>query len=84
MKILIIRFSSIGDIVLTTPIIRCVKKRWPHAEIHFLTKSKFKDVVKNNPYLTKVHTIIDDAQPIMLELIRENYHMVIDLSLIHI
>ncbi|MBK7039470.1 MAG: glycosyltransferase family 9 protein [Bacteroidetes bacterium] len=79
MKILIIRFSSIGDIVLTTPIIRCVKKRWPHAEIHFLTKSKFKDVVKNNPYLTKVHTIIDDAQPIMLELIRENYHMVIDL-----
>jgi hypothetical protein len=38
MKILVIRFSSIGDIVLTTPIVRCLKQQLPHAQIHFLTK----------------------------------------------
>lgn len=38
MKILVIRFSSIGDIVLTSPIIRCVKKQIANAEVHYLTK----------------------------------------------
>ena len=38
MKILIVRFSSIGDIVLTTPVIRCVKQQLPNVEVHLLTK----------------------------------------------
>ena len=38
MKVLIIRFSSIGDIVLTTPVIRCVKKQIEGVELHYLTK----------------------------------------------
>ena len=37
-KILIIRLSSIGDIVLTTPILRCIKKQMPNAKIHYLVK----------------------------------------------
>ena len=44
-KFLIIRFSSIGDIVLTTPVIRCLRKQYPDAEIHFLTKNAFKGIV---------------------------------------
>jgi len=55
MKILIIRFSSIGDIVLTTPIVRCVKKQIPQAEIHFLCKSEYKNLVETNPYIQKIH-----------------------------
>lgn len=79
MKVLIVRFSSIGDIVLTTPIVRCVKKQLPGAEIHFLTKEKFRDVIKNNPYISKVHCIIDDTQPVLFDLIKEKYDYVIDL-----
>lgn len=79
MKILIIRFSSIGDIVLTTPIVRCVKKQIPQAEIHFLTKEKFVEVVQSNPYISKIHTIVDDVQPVMLELLKEKFDLIIDL-----
>ena len=60
MKILIIRFSSIGDIVLTTPVIRCLRKKYPDADIHFLTKKNFSGIVEANPYVNKVHTLADD------------------------
>ena len=42
MKFLIIRFSSIGDIVLTTPVIRCLRKKLPDAGIHYLTKQSLR------------------------------------------
>ncbi|MEO7292951.1 MAG: hypothetical protein ABIW34_07600, partial [Ginsengibacter sp.] len=41
LKFLIIRFSSIGDIVLTTPVVRCLRKKFPGAQIHYLTKQSF-------------------------------------------
>ena len=55
-KILIIRFSSIGDIVLTTPVIRCLKEQ-AGATIHFLTKHPYLPLMETNPYLDKVFTI---------------------------
>lgn len=56
-KLLIIRFSSIGDIVLTTPVIRCVKKRFPEAEIHFATKQTYASVIESNPHISKLHLL---------------------------
>ena len=56
-KLLIIRFSSIGDIVLTTPVIRCLKQQLKDVEIHFLTKKSFEAILQNNPYITKIYTI---------------------------
>ncbi len=53
-RILIIRFSSIGDIVLTTPVIRCLKEQVEDAEIHYLTKKKFGGILENNPYIDKL------------------------------
>lgn len=50
-RFLIIRFSSIGDIVLTTPVIRCVKEQVEDAEIIYLTKKAFEPVLANNPYI---------------------------------
>lgn len=79
MKILIIRFSSIGDIILTTPIIRCTKKAFPTAEIHFLTKASFKNLLQYNPHITKIHTLQGDIQPLLLDLIKEKFDVVIDL-----
>lgn len=81
MKILIIRFSSIGDIVLTSPVIRCVKTQIPDSEVHFLTKSSFNTLVANNPYLDKVHLYSkeDHLSSIIESLKNENYDLVIDL-----
>ena len=78
-KVLIVRFSSIGDIVLTTPVIRCIKKYLPDSEVHFLTKSKFEILVKNNPYIDKVHTIVNDISEIKKTLKAEDYDFIIDL-----
>lgn len=78
-KILIIRFSSIGDIILTTPVIRCIKLQLPNAEVHFITKKGFKSILANNPYLSKVHVIEKDINEIVAELKTENYDYVIDL-----
>jgi heptosyltransferase-2 len=78
-KILIIRFSSIGDIVLTTPVIRCLKQQRPEIEIHYLTKNSFKSILENNPYLSKVHTIEKEAKEVIGILKKENFDFIIDL-----
>jgi|TARA_R110000737_G_scaffold61221_1_gene88268 lipopolysaccharide heptosyltransferase II len=79
MKILVIRFSSIGDIVLTTPVLRCLKNQLEDVEIHYLTKTKFKSLVENNPNISKVITIENSIEEVLPELKRENYDHVIDL-----
>lgn len=78
-KILIIRFSSIGDIVLTTPVIRCIKEQKPEYEIHFLTKTAFKSILENNPHLSKVHAIDKDVKEVTAALQKENFDFVVDL-----
>ncbi|MFM7023621.1 MAG: glycosyltransferase family 9 protein [Flavobacteriales bacterium] len=78
-KFLIIRFSSIGDIVLTTPVLRCLKKKFPGCEIHYLTKVAFAPIVKENPYINKVYSIEKSPKEVMSELKKENYSHIIDL-----
>lgn len=78
-KFLIIRFSSIGDIVLTTPVIRCLRKQLPDAEIHFLTKQAFRGIVADNPYIDKTHTLGDSFDLMLHELLTEEYDYIIDL-----
>lgn len=77
-KVLIVRFSSIGDIVLTTPVIRCVKEQTDH-EVHFLTKRSFAATLKANPYLDRLWTIEKDISEISAELAKEQFSYVIDL-----
>lgn len=79
MKVLIIRFSSIGDIVLTTPIIRCVKQQLPGAEVHFITKEQFAGILKCNPYVDKMHTIRKNLSEIAGTLKKERFDYIIDL-----
>lgn len=79
MKVLIIRFSSIGDIVLTTPVIRCIKKQIADVTLHYLTKAKFKSVLEQNPYLDKIITINKNVDEVMGELKKEQYDLIIDL-----
>ena len=79
MKILLIRFSSIGDIVLTTPVIRCLKNQLENAELHFLTKDAFKDIAEANPYLSKVYSMQTSVTEIIGALLFEKYDLIIDL-----
>jgi ADP-heptose:LPS heptosyltransferase len=78
-KILIIRFSSIGDIVLTTPVIRCCRQQVKGVEIHFVTKNVFKPVLVNNPYVDKIIGFDKDVSEVYDVLKKEKYDHVIDL-----
>ena len=80
MKILVIRFSSIGDIVLTTPVIRCLKNQISDVEIHALTKKKFSGLYKTNPYINKVYEYDDSLKKNIEELKLENYDYIVDLQ----
>lgn len=79
-KILIIRFSSIGDIVLTTPVIRAVKQQVPNAEVHFLVKKSNEILLKSNPYVDQIHTYKGDLRSLIPELKSENFDYIIDLQ----
>ena len=71
MKFLIIRFSSIGDIVLTTPVIRCLKQQMKDAEIHFLSKLSMKEVTIANPYIDQFHYYDNNIHEIIEQLKNE-------------
>jgi ADP-heptose:LPS heptosyltransferase len=79
MKILIIRFSSIGDIVLTTPVVRCLKLQFPEIEIHYLTKKPFSLLLEDNPYIDKLHLLDKDENSLILALKNERFNQIIDL-----
>lgn len=79
MKLLIIRFSSIGDIVLTTPAIRCLKQQIPGAEVHFLTKEKFKAVTIANPYIDQFHYFDKNIRQTIRAIRSERFDCIIDL-----
>jgi ADP-heptose:LPS heptosyltransferase len=78
-KILIIRFSSIGDIVLTTPVIRCCKQQLKDAEIHYVTRSSFRSVLEHNPHVDKLFAFDKDLNEVIPQLKKENYDLVVDL-----
>lgn len=78
-KILLIRFSSIGDIVLTTPVIRCLKQQIPDVELHVLTKSSNRNLLSSNPYINKVYALKDSWKDLLPELKAERYDFIVDL-----
>jgi ADP-heptose:LPS heptosyltransferase len=77
-KILVIRFSSIGDIVLTSPVLRCLKKQLD-CEIHFLVKEAFRELVEHSPYVDKVFTLKEDLKDNLKLLKSESYSYIVDL-----
>ena len=78
-KVLIVRFSSIGDIVLTTPVLRCLKQQVDGVEVHFLTKEAFAGILNHNPYVDKVLSFENDLNKVIEELRLENYDFIADL-----
>lgn len=80
-KILIIRFSSIGDIVLTTPLLRCIRAQKPDVAVHYLTKRQFAPVLAHNPHLDRLHLLEEgqDISDVLSDLKREHFDFIADL-----
>lgn len=78
-KVLIIRFSSIGDIVLTSPVIRCLKDQSPGTEIHFLTKKQYHPVLASNPHISKIWIYDNDFRELIPRLRKEDFSFIVDL-----
>ncbi|MBN1639401.1 MAG: glycosyltransferase family 9 protein [Ignavibacteriales bacterium] len=80
-KILIIRLSSLGDVLLTTPVIREIKTKYPKIKIDFLVRNNFSDVYKYNPILNKLYEYKNDnAEELISILKKNNYDLIIDLQ----
>ena len=77
MKFLVIRFSSIGDIVLTTPALRCAKNQIPGVEIHFLTKLSMKAVTEANPYIDHFHYFNKNLNELIPKLMSQQFDFII-------
>ncbi len=80
MKLLVIRFSSLGDIVMTSPVIRCLKKQVNDAEIHFLTYDVNRSAVEYNPSVDALHVVAHSWELVIEQLKTEDYSFIIDLQ----
>lgn len=79
MKLLVVRFSSIGDVVLTTPVLRCIAQQHPNVTIHYITKQAYAGALAYNPYIAKLHTFSTDIDELLPALKTEQYDAIIDL-----
>ncbi len=81
-RILVIRFSSLGDILLTTPFLRILHKKYPSAKIDFLIKNSFVDAIKYNPNISEVFSwqTENEIKTIVAELKLNDYDFVINLQ----
>jgi ADP-heptose:LPS heptosyltransferase len=78
-KILVIRFSSIGDIVLTSPVVRCLKEQLPNAEIHYLTKKQYGFVLSANPHLDRIWSYDHNFSELIPQLRAAGFDFIVDL-----
>lgn len=79
MRVLVVRFSSIGDVVLTTPVVRCIAEQLPGAEIHFITKRAFVPLLEGNPHISRIIPIDKSVKEVLQDLRSQKYDAVIDL-----
>jgi ADP-heptose:LPS heptosyltransferase len=79
LKILVIRFSSIGDIILTTPILRCLKSQL-NCDIDFLTNRKYQNLLQSNPNIHDIYLLKDKSNDTITFLKDIEYDIIIDLQ----
>ncbi len=81
--IAVVRLSSIGDIVLTEPVIAALRRAYPDAEIAFVVKRRYRELVDAHPDITRVHELrgssITGLGRLCSELRSHRYSTVVDL-----
>ena len=80
-KLLVLRFSSIGDIIQTTSVLNTIKKHYPNCEIGFLTLKKYEPLLFNHPSVDHLHSINTDTSIKSISDLIENreYQIIVDL-----
>ncbi len=78
MKVLVIRFSAMGDIVLTTPLLRGLRKQL-NAEVHYATKPCYVSLLAGNPHIQRIHALSGSLRDLAAQLRKEDYDYIIDL-----
>ena len=83
-KILVFRLSSIGDIVLTSALVRCLKNTYPDAHIDYVIKKQFVQLVEFNPHVNTIYTIdskegIDGLRNVKRAIKQEKYDVFLDI-----
>jgi ADP-heptose:LPS heptosyltransferase len=79
LKILLIRFSSIGDIVLTFPVVKAIRKSFPEAKIHFASKKSFETLLLGADGIDQFHFLSDSFSSFKKEVKKEKFDYIIDL-----
>lgn len=79
MRLLFIRFSAIGDIVLASAAFRCAKQQLPGVEIHLLTKRSMKAVTEANPYIDQFYYLDSDLSVTIHALKGCSFDYIVDL-----
>jgi heptosyltransferase-2 len=81
MKVLIIRFSSMGDVILTAPLFSFLKERSPDAELCFVTHTLYTDFFRDDPRLSSVVACSrDNVHAVFSELAKQHWDMIVDLQ----
>lgn len=80
LKILVLQGTSIGDVVLATPVVRCLKKQMPNVDVHFCTKQAYQPIIAYSPYITKAHCFESNLYALVRQLRAERFDYVIDLQ----
>jgi heptosyltransferase-2 len=79
-KILLIRFSSMGDVILITPLLSTLKDRYPDSQITLLTDSSYVELFSDDPRLAKVHGVSKTNIDSIVQLLQEPWDLVVDLQ----
>jgi heptosyltransferase-2 len=79
-KILILQFSSIGEVVLASPVVRCLKQQMPNASVHFCTRADYEPIIAYNPYLSGRYYLSGNLYALIRELRTERFDYIIDLQ----
>ncbi|MBI4429778.1 MAG: lipopolysaccharide heptosyltransferase II [Ignavibacteriales bacterium] len=83
-KTLVIRFSSVGDIVLSTPLLRVLRKRFPQGQIDYVTKKEYAELVRSNHNLNLTYELdasggFQELRRLKRRIMEEKYDLVVDI-----
>jgi len=70
-RVLVVRMSSIGDIVLTEPVVAAIAEAHPDARVGYAVKARYADLVRFHPAIAVVHELADSSPAALMRLCRE-------------
>jgi heptosyltransferase-1 len=92
-KILIVRLSALGDIIHSAVVLEFIKREFPSIQIHWLVEKQFRELLKNNPYIDKLHSVdlkelkrkrrvskLGETLSHLRKLSKEKYDLIIDMQ----